>query len=131
MPGKPIAPGFAYYRLKVILTSHITDTMQRQAAVRIDRKSAAQTPKCRRSNNRQERYTTIEFKPYTLKIRKPGTVINDHLYGEGQYTLTNAYGKRKRHNIYAKTREECEEKLAEMIAEVKAQIKTEKEKMTG
>ncbi len=33
--------------------------------------------------------------------------------------------------IYAKTREECEEKLAEMIAEVKAQIKAEKEKMTG
>lgn len=56
--------------------------------------------------------------------------INDHLY-EGRYTPTNAYGKRESHNIYAKTREECEEKLAEMIAEVKAQIKAEKEKMTG
>ena len=43
----------------------------------------------------------------------------------------NAYGKRESHNIYAKTREECEEKLAEMIAEVKAQIKAEKDKMTG
>ena len=32
-------------------------------------------------------------------------------------------------NIYAKTREECEEKLAEMIAEVKAQIKAEKERI--
>ena len=48
-----------------------------------------------------------------------------------RYTPTNAYGKRESHNIYAKTREECEEKLAEMIAEVKAQIKAEKEKMTG
>lgn len=76
----------------------------------------------------------IEFTPYKPKIRKPGTgcvtMINDHLY-EGRYTPTNAYGKRESHNIYAKTREECEEKLAEMIAEVKAQIKAEKEKMTG
>ena len=50
---------------------------------------------------------------------------------DNRYTPTNAYGKRESHNIYAKTREECEEKLAEMIAEVKAQIKAEKEKMTG
>jgi len=57
-------------------------------------------------------------------------MINDHLY-EGRYTPTNAYGKRESHNIYAKTREECEEKLAEMIAEVKALIKAEKGKMTG
>lgn len=38
-------------------------------------------------------------------------------------------GKRESHNIYAKTREECEEKLAEMITEVKAQIKAEKERL--
>ena len=42
---------------------------------------------------------------------------------------TNAYGKRESYNIYAKTREECEEKLAEIIAEVKAQIKAEKERL--
>lgn len=115
--------------------SHITDTMQRQAAVHIDRKiggTDAQTP----TIAREERKDTapVEFTPYKPKIRKPGTgcvtMINDHLY-EGRYTPTNAYGKRESHNIYAKTREECEEKLAEMIAEVKAQIKAEKEKMTG
>ena len=115
--------------------SHITDTMQRQAAVHIDRKiggTDARMP----TMKREERKDTapVEFTPYKPKIRKPGTscvtMINDHLY-EGRYTPTNAYGKRERHNIYAKTREECEEKLAEMIAEVKAQIKTEKEKMTG
>ena len=76
----------------------------------------------------------VEFTPYKPKIRKPGTgcvtMINDHLY-EGRYTPTNAYGKRESHNIYAKTREECEEKLAEMIVQVKAQIKAEKDKMTG
>ena len=47
-------------------------------------------------------------------------MINDHLY-EGRYTPTNAYGKRESHNIYAKTREECEEKLAEMIKEIKTE----------
>ncbi len=56
------------------------------------------------------------------------TLINDHLY-EGRYTPTNAYGKREAHNIYAKTREECEEKLAELIAQVKADIKAEKERL--
>ena len=115
--------------------SHITDTMQRQAAVHIDRKiggTDAQMPTAEPSAGQDT--VTVEFTPYKPKIRKPGTgcvtMINDHLY-EGRYTPTNAYGKRESHNIYAKTREECEEKLAEMIAEVKAQIKAEKEKMTG
>ena len=38
-------------------------------------------------------------------------------------------GKRKKFNIYAKTREECEEALAKMIAEKKAEIAAEKKKM--
>lgn len=115
--------------------SHITDTMQRQAAVHIDRKiggTDAQMPTAEPSARKDT--APIEFTPYKPKIRKPGTgcvtMINDHLY-EGRYTPTNAYGKRESHNIYAKTREECEEKLAKMITEVKAQIKAEKEKMTG
>lgn len=115
--------------------SHITDTMQRQAAVHIDRKiggTDAQMPTAQPSARKDT--APVKFTPYKPKIRKPGTgcvtMINDHLY-EGRYTPTNAYGKRESHNIYAKTREECEKKLAEMIAEVKAQIKAEKEKMTG
>ncbi len=56
------------------------------------------------------------------------TMINDHLY-EGRYSPINAYGKREAHNIYAKTREECEEKLAEMITQVKDKIKAEKEQV--
>lgn len=54
-------------------------------------------------------------------------MINDHLY-EGRYTPTNAYGKRESHNIYAKTREECEEKLAELITQMNAEIAAEKER---
>ena len=113
--------------------SHITDTMQRQAAVHIDRKiggTDARMP----TEKREERKDTapVEFTPYKPKVRGPGTgcvtMINDHLY-EGWYTPTNAYGKRESHNIYAKTREECEEKLAEMIVRVKAEIAEEKAKL--
>ena len=55
-------------------------------------------------------------------------MINDHLY-EGRYTPTNAYGKRESHNIYTKTREECEVLLAEMIKEKKVEIAAEKAKL--
>lgn len=115
--------------------SHITDTMQQQAAVHIDRKiggTDAQMPTAQPSARKDT--SPVEFTPYKPKIRKPGTgcvtMINDHLY-EGRYTPTNAYGKRESHNIYAKTREECEEKLAEMIERVKKDIAKAKEKAEG
>ena len=65
-----------------------------------------------------------EFEPYKGKIRKSGTgcvtMINDHLY-EGRFT-PRVNGKRISKNVYAKTREECEEKLAELIKQMKAEI---------
>ena len=39
-----------------------------------------------------------------------------------------ANGKRKKFNVYAKTKEECEQALAVMIAEKKAEIAAEKAK---
>ena len=54
--------------------------------------------------------------------------INDHLW-EGSYFPRLPDGKRKKFNVYAKTREECEEKLDTMIAEKKAEIVAEKKKM--
>ena len=113
--------------------SHITDTMRQQAAVKIDRQISgteaeiSQVEKQERTNAAQPK-----FGPYKPRCRKCGTgcvtMINDHLY-EGRYTPTNAYGKREAHNIYAKTREECEEKLAAMIARVKTEIKAEKKRL--
>ena len=49
-----------------------------------------------------------------------GTMINDRLY-EGRFT-PRVNGKRISKNVYAKTREECEEKLAELIKIMKAGI---------
>ena len=72
----------------------------------------------------------MRYDPYKGKIRKSGSggiyKINDHLY-EGRYTPTNDYGKREPHNVYAKTREECETLLEKMIKEVRARIKEEKD----
>ena len=71
-----------------------------------------------------ETATETVFEPYKPKIRKSGTgcvtMINDHLY-EGRFT-PRVNGKRISKNVYAKTREECEEKLAELIKTMKAEI---------
>ena len=65
-----------------------------------------------------------KFEPVKGKYRKPGTgcvsKINDNLW-EGRYTPT-VNGKRMPRNVYAHTEEECEEKLAQMIREMKAEI---------
>ena len=65
-------------------------------------------------------------------MRKPGTgcisKINDHLY-EGRYSPKDAYGKRMARNIYAPTREACEEKLAILIKEMNTEIAKQKAKL--
>ncbi|MBR2404282.1 MAG: hypothetical protein IKA95_01330 [Clostridia bacterium] len=62
-------------------------------------------------------------------MRKTGigcnSKINDHLY-EGRYSPKDVYGKRLARNIYAPTREECEEKLAVLIKEMNAEISDKK-----
>ena len=64
------------------------------------------------------------FEPVKGKYRKPGTgcisKINEHLW-EGRYS-PKVNGKKMVRNIYAHTEEECEEKLAELIQEMKIEI---------
>ena len=111
--------------------SHITDTMQQQAAVRIDREIGGTNaempeppPPKVSAEPSPENATETVFEPYKPKIRKSGTgcvtMINDHLY-EGRFT-PRVNGKRISKNVYAKTREECEKKLAELIKTMKAEI---------
>ena len=117
--------------MRVNIYSHITDTMQRQAAVKIDREiggTDAQMPEPELPKASEQAQATAtpkpKFEPYKGKIRKSGTgcvtMINDHLY-EGRFT-PRVNGKRISKNVYAKTREECEEKLAELIKTMKAEI---------
>ena len=111
--------------------SHITDTMQQQAAVRMDREIGGTNaempeppPPKVSAEPSPENATETVFEPYRPKIRKSGTgcvtMINDHLY-EGRFT-PRVNGKRISKNVYAKTREECEEKLAELIKTMKSEI---------
>ena len=66
-----------------------------------------------------------DFKPYTGRKRRSGTgcvtEINDHLF-EGRYSPKWPDGKKHARNVYAHTREECEEKLKTLIVEMKAEI---------
>ena len=49
------------------------------------------------------------------------TEINDHLF-EGRYSPKWPDGKKHARNVYAHTREECEEKLKVLIEETKAEL---------
>ena len=111
--------------------SYVTDTMQKQAAAKIDRQiTKADTPIPPDEKKPQNAQTG--FQPYKTTRRKPGTggvyQLNDHLW-EGKYSPRDAYGKRISRNVYAKTREECEEKLAALIEEMKKEIAAEKKKL--
>ena len=71
----------------------------------------------------------MDFELTPFKYRKSGTggiyQLNDHLW-EGKYSPRDAHGKRISRNVYAHTREECEEKLAVVIEEMKKEIASEK-----
>lgn len=116
--------------------THITDNMQRSAANKIEQGFGRNEGSISEDKQRPDQTTkaqqTAKFKPKQPKIRRPGTgcitEINDHLF-EGRYSPTNAYGKRTPKNVYAKTREECEEKLTELIAQMNAEITAEKERL--
>ena len=108
--------------------SHVTDTMRTQASVKIDRKIGG--------TNAEMPNTQIniaeQFEPYVPKIRKSGTgclyQVNENLW-EGSFYPKMPNGKRKKFNVYAKTKEECEQMLTEMIAEKKTEIAAEKAQM--
>ena len=118
----------------------MTDTMQMQAAVSIDRKigktdakipAVEQTPEetVKPPVNVPCAPTEPHPEPVPRKIRKSGTgclyQINDNLW-EGSFFPRLPGGKRKKFNVYAETKELCEIKLAEMIERVKAEIAEEK-----
>lgn len=116
--------------------THITDNMQRSAANKIEqgfgRNEGSLSEDEQTPDQAVKTPVRAKFEPKQPKIRRPGTgcitEINDHLF-EGRYSPTNAYGKRTPKNVYAKTREECEERLAELIAQMNAEIAAEKERL--
>ena len=123
--------------------THITDDMQRAAAASIDRGIGKAVPQEETSESGQEtapaqaeKPRMTDFKPYVGRKRRSGTgcvsEINDHLF-EGRYSPKWPDGKKHARNVYAHTREECEEKLKVLIIEMKtelAELKKQKAKET-
>lgn len=69
----------------------------------------------------RESAVLLTRKRFLWKQMKALSKLNEHLY-EGRYS-PRVGGKRISRNVYAKTREECEEKLAELIKQMKAELK--------
>ena len=122
--------------------THITDDMQRAAAANIDRGIGKAAPQEGLSELGQEtapataeKPRMTDFKPYVGRKRKSGTgcvsEINDHLF-EGRYSPKWPDGKKHARNVYAHTREECEEKLKVLIMEMKTELaELKKQKAEG
>ena len=112
--------------------THITDDMRLTAAANIDRgigkvapQEDASEPGWETAPAQAEKPRMTDFKPYVGRKRRSDTgcvsEINDHLF-EGRYSPKWPDGKKHARNVYAHTREECEEKLKELIVEMKAEI---------
>lgn len=86
--------------------THITDDMQRNAATHIDRGSAKQN--------------------HWHNLNKVQLWNHSHILHSSPY-----HGKKRSRDVYGKTREECEEKLAALIVQMKAEIKTIKDGEAG
>ena len=133
MDVKTLSAAIGHMSAKTTLNvySHITDTMREQAAVKIDRSIGGTDAKMPSTGNKPEITEKPLFEPYKPKIRRAGTgcisKLNEHLY-EGRYS-PRVDGKRISRNVYAKTREECEEKLKVLITTMKAEIQAERKQL--
>jgi hypothetical protein len=111
--------------------AHTTTEMQKKAALSIDRGITKSETDSEGHKSVKEAPSMTDFQPYKGKRRKSGTgclyQINEHLW-EGKYSPTWIDGKKRVRNVYAHTREECEVKLAELIAEMKAELAELKQK---
>ncbi len=121
--------GYVSAKTTLNVYTHVTDSMQRTAAAKIDQGIG----KCEPPDGSSEGLPTqpsspspkAPFEPYKGKIRKPGTgcvtQINDHLW-EGKFSPKWPDGRKHSRSIYASTKAECEEKLAELIRQMKAEV---------
>ena len=112
--------------------THITDDMQRQAAANIDRgigkaapPESGSVPGRETAPGQSEKPGMTDFQPVPRKQRRPGTGCisqkGPNLW-EGRYSPTWIDGKKHARNVYAHTREECEEKLQKLIIEMKTEL---------
>ena len=110
--------------------THIIGDMQADAAAKIDRGLGNEV----QEDAQPELPQVTDFRPVGGQIRRSGTgcisEINDHLF-EGRYSPVWPDGTRHSRNVYARTREECEEKLKVLIQEMQAERKAVLDQMHG
>ena len=108
--------------------THVTESMERQAAAKIDQGIGKQEAPPEEAREAQRSAMTT-FTAVPGKRRKPGTgcvtQISEHLW-EGRYSPRGPDGKQRSRNVYGHTLEECEEKLKVLIAAMKAEIQEER-----
>ena len=112
--------------------THVTDAMRQSAADKIDRGIAKCEPAAKAgavgegvpvpgAGTRQR----PAFELYKGKIRKAGTgcvtQLNDHLW-EGKFSPKWPDGKKHSRSVYAKTEQECEKLLANLIRQMRSEI---------
>ena len=104
--------------------THITDEMRRKAAVSIDQ-GIAGVEVVTAGEEEKSICSEPEFTPVQPARRRPGTgylkQIKENLW-EGRYSPIWPDGKKHSRNVYGHTEAECEEKLAELILQMKAEI---------
>ena len=102
--------------------THITNEMQENAAASIDRGIAKAEASRQKAETAPKAQT---FEPYTPPRRRPGTgyikQLKETLW-EGRYSPVWPDGKKHSSNVYGHTKEECEEKLAKLILQMKSEI---------
>ena len=99
--------------------------MRRRAALNSDQGTARAEAQPEREEQAAVGQGQKPFVPIELPRRRPGTgcvsQLGEHLW-EGRYSPVWPDGKKRPRNVYAHTREECEEKLKGLILEMKAEI---------
>lgn len=104
--------------------AHVTDEMRKIAAAKIDR-GIAKSESLQDIDTAPRKPAPSTFLPHKGQRRKPGTgcvsQINEKLW-EGRYSPKLPNGARLARNAYAHSEKECEQKLAELIVQTKAEI---------
>ena len=104
--------------------AYVTDEMRKIAAAKIDR-GIAKSESLQDIDTAPRKPAPSTFLPHKGQRRKPGTgcvsQINENLW-EGRYSPKLPNGARLARNVYAHSEKECEQKLAELIVQTKAEI---------
>ena len=109
--------------------AHVTDEMRKIAAAKIDR-GIAKSESLQDIDTAPRKPAPSTFLPHKGQRRKPGTgcvsQINEKLW-EGRYSPKLPNGDRLARNVYAHSEKECEQKLAELIVQMKAEIAAQRQ----